>query len=61
MISKQEPNNPSSILIYQTDDGSTRLKVRLENETVWLNQNQIAEGFNCQGILDSSKRDSVKR
>ena len=40
-----EPNNQSQILIYQTDDWKTRLEVKLENETVWLNQNQIAELF----------------
>jgi hypothetical protein len=45
MISKQEPDNPSPILIYRTDDGSTRLEVRLENETVWLTQNQMEQLF----------------
>lgn len=33
------------MLLYQTSDGRTRLEVRLENETVWLNQNQMAELF----------------
>jgi hypothetical protein len=33
----------SRILFYQTEDNQTRLDVRLENETVWLTQNQIAE------------------
>lgn len=32
------------IIIYQSDD-STQLEVRIENETVWLTQNQIAELF----------------
>jgi len=32
-------------LLYQTSDGRTRLEVRLENETVWLSQNQMAELF----------------
>ena len=35
----------SEILIYQTDDGKTRIEVRLENETVWLNQKLMAELF----------------
>ncbi len=35
----------SNILIYQTEDGETRLDVRLENETVWLTQIAIAELF----------------
>jgi hypothetical protein len=32
-------------LFYQTDDGRTQLEVRLENETVWLTQGQMAELF----------------
>jgi len=39
-------NEPQSqFLLYQTSDGQTRLEVRLENETVWLSQNQMAELF----------------
>ena len=39
-------NQPQSqFLLYQTSDGQTRLEVRLENETVWLSQNQMAELF----------------
>ena len=34
-----------SIVIYQTEDGQTHIDVRLENETVWLTQKQIAELF----------------
>lgn len=33
------------IKIYQTQDGQTAIDVRLENETVWLNQDQIAMLF----------------
>ena len=32
-------------LIYQTEDGRTRLQVRLEQETVWLTQAQMADLF----------------
>ena len=35
----------SQLLIYQTEDGNTNLEVRLENETVWLSQRQMAELF----------------
>lgn len=35
----------SEILLYQTDDGSTSIEVRLEGETVWLSQKQMAELF----------------
>ncbi|RLB57442.1 MAG: hydroxyacid dehydrogenase [Deltaproteobacteria bacterium] len=33
----------SRILIYQSDSGETRLEVRLQEETVWLTQNMMAE------------------
>lgn len=35
----------NKIVIYQTDDGKTQLDVKLENETVWLTQTQMAELF----------------
>ncbi len=35
----------SEILLYQTEDGRTRLEVRLGGETVWLSLNQLAELF----------------
>jgi len=35
----------SRILIYQPEDGRTRIDVRLEDETVWLSQRQAAELF----------------
>lgn len=35
----------SSIVLYTTDDGNTQLEVKLENETVWLTQSQMAELF----------------
>lgn len=33
------------VLLYQTDDGTTRVEVRMAGETVWLNQNQMADLF----------------
>ena len=38
-------NNGSSIVLYTADDGNTQLEVRLENDTVWLTQSQMAELF----------------
>ena len=35
----------SELILYQTDDNQTRIEVRLENETVWLTQAQMAELF----------------
>ncbi len=37
--------NKSEILLYQTEDGQTKIEVRLEDETVWLSQVQMAELF----------------
>lgn len=33
------------IIMYQTEDGLTKIDVTLDNETVWLNQLQMAELF----------------
>jgi hypothetical protein len=35
----------SEILLYQTEDGQTKIDVRLEEETVWLSQAQMVELF----------------
>ena len=35
----------NKVIIYQTSDGQTQLDVRLEKETVWLTQAQMAELF----------------
>jgi len=35
----------TEILIYQTEDGQTKVQTRLENETVWLTQAQMAALF----------------
>lgn len=38
-------DNKGNIVIFQTKDGNTSIDVKLENETVWLNQAQMAELF----------------
>ena len=38
-------NEPQQFLIYQSEDGSTRIDVMLEAETLWLNQKQLTELF----------------
>ena len=38
-------NNGSSIVLYTTEDGNTQLEVKLEKDTVWLTQSQMAELF----------------
>lgn len=35
----------SEIIICQTEDGSTRIQCRFENETIWLTQKQMSELF----------------
>lgn len=45
MSSKKGDPPTSQIIIYRTEDGGTKLDVRLENETVWLTQKSIAELF----------------
>ena len=54
-------------LVYQTEDGRIKLEVRLENETLWLTQQMIAELFqtskqnishHIQSIYDEGELDS---
>lgn len=40
-----EPLPQSEIILYQTEDGRTRIQCRFENETLWLSQALIAELF----------------
>ncbi|OHD98151.1 MAG: hypothetical protein A3E21_02810 [Sulfurimonas sp. RIFCSPHIGHO2_12_FULL_36_9] len=35
----------SNILIYQIEDGKTKIETRLENETAWLTIDQMSELF----------------
>jgi hypothetical protein len=42
------PDNPppqSSIILYQTEDGRTRIQCRFEDDSIWLTQAQVAELF----------------
>jgi hypothetical protein len=36
-------DNQGNIVIYQTEDGNTRIEVKMEHETVWLTQAQLVE------------------
>ena len=38
-------NNNGDIIIYQLEDGRIKLNVRLENNTVWLTKDQVAEFY----------------
>ena len=37
--------NQGEIIIYQSDDGNTKIDVKMQDETVWLTQQQMAELF----------------
>lgn len=64
-----ENNNKGEIVIYISADGSTKVNVRLEDDTIWLSQNQLVELYNTsksnvvehiknifnEGELDSDK------
>ena len=46
MTDEKQPSQPrSEIILYQTEDGQSRVEVRLDHETVWLTINQMAELF----------------
>ena len=38
-------NNYGEIIIYQTDDGLTKINVNMQEETVWISLDQMAELF----------------
>jgi hypothetical protein len=59
-----EPLTQSELVLYQTEDGRTRIQCRFENETIWLTQAQMAELFqvtvptvneHLKGIYDESE------
>lgn len=45
MTQQDKENTQGEIVIYQTDDGNTKIDVRFVDETVWLTQAQLAELF----------------
>src|SRR3989339_1062522 len=46
MKKKKEPVSArGELVLYQTEDGKTKIEVRLQGETVWLTLNQMAELF----------------
>ncbi|SKA13466.1 hypothetical protein SAMN02745116_02526, partial [Pilibacter termitis] len=38
-------NMNNEIIMYTSDDGKTKINLQIENGTVWLSQNEIAELF----------------
>ena len=65
MDSDETPS--SEIILYQTEDGRTRIQCRFENESIWLTQLMIAELFqvtvptvneHLKGIFDDGELDT---
>ncbi len=44
-MTENVPARPSEFLLYQTEDGTTRVQTRFSGETVWISINQMAELF----------------
>jgi len=44
-MARKNSSNNSEIIIYNSDDGRTRVEVKLQDETVWLSQAQMSELF----------------
>jgi len=42
---REDTRTDSEIILYQTEDGQSRLQVHFSGETAWLTQNQMAELF----------------
>ena len=42
MADKIGTDECGEILIYQTDDGQTNIEVKIEDDTVWLTQQQLS-------------------
>ena len=47
MADKIGTDEYGEILIYQTYDGQTNIEVKIEDDTVWLTQQQLTELYQC--------------
>ena len=45
MENKEIKQGESAVILYKAEDNSIQLEVKLEHETVWLTQQQMAELF----------------
>ncbi len=43
----EHPPAQSDLILYRTEDGQTRIEVRLADETVWMTQTAMAELYQC--------------
>src|SRR5436305_1826241 len=44
-MARTQPDGAGQVVLYKTPDGKTSLEVRLEGDTVWLTQAQMAQLF----------------
>ena len=51
-------DNNSEIVIFQTEDGQTKIEVRMQDETVWLAQAQMVELF-CSSKANISEHINI--
>ena len=45
MADNETPKSTGEIILYQTEDGRTRIECRFQDDTLWLTQSEIAELF----------------
>ncbi len=56
------PGDSGEFILYQTEDGQTRIDVRMADETVWLSQKGMADLFQTtKQTLASTSRRFTKR
>ena len=52
-------SNDTEIIIYQSEDGVTKIDVRMEDETVWLSLDQMAELFTQSHTLEKEIKERL--
>jgi len=59
MNGAMEPTPASDLILYQTEDGKTRIQCRFEDKSIWLTQAQIAELFQSTPQISPSTSDRL--
>ena len=59
MNGAMEPTPASDLILYQTEDGKTRIQCRFEDKSIWLTQAQIAEPFQSTPQISPSTSDRL--
>ena len=54
-------DDPRQFLIYQSEDGTTRIDMMLEAETLWLNQKQLTNLFGKARERSASTSNTASR